>query len=151
MAGLRGIPVPEEATAAWHRMCDDLTERDMAPEMDADPALASCIRRKRPDGWAVHWGRRRVRILEFTRCNDYRSDWREETEAYKTARYQPLRDRMLAALPNGCSVEIINFTLGIRGSAGVCRDAVDGGTDGTRGPGDESAAPHDRPGYTMPD
>ena len=116
VAGLRGIPVPEEATAAWHRMCDDLTERDMAPEMDADPALASCIRRKRPDGWAVHWGRRRVRILEFTRCNDYRSDWREETEAYKTARYQPLRDRMLAALPNGWSVEIINFTLGIRGS-----------------------------------
>jgi hypothetical protein len=116
VAGLRGIPVPEEATAAWHRMCDDLTERDMAPEMDADPALASCIRRKRPDGWAVHWGRRSVRILEFTRCNDYRSDWREETEAYKTARYQPLRDRMLAALPNGWSVEIINFTLGIRGS-----------------------------------
>jgi hypothetical protein len=79
----------------------------MAPEMDADPALASCIRRKRPDGWAVHWGRRRVRILEF------RPYWREETEAYKTARYQPLRDRMLASLPNGWSVEIINFILGI--------------------------------------
>jgi hypothetical protein len=99
-------------------MCDDLTDRDMAPEMDADPAaaLASCIRRKRPDGWAVHWGQRRVRILEFTRCNDYRPDWREETEAYKTGLYQPLRDRMLAALPNGWSVDIINFTLGIRGS-----------------------------------
>jgi hypothetical protein len=67
--GLRGIPVPEDATADWHRMCDELTDRDMAPEMDADPALASCIRRtrKRPDGWAVYWGRRRVRILEFTR------------------------------------------------------------------------------------
>jgi hypothetical protein len=31
-------------------------------------------------------------------------------------RYQPLCDRMLAALPNGWSVEIINFTLGTRGS-----------------------------------
>ncbi len=100
----------------WHRMCDELTDRDMAPEMDEDPALASCIRRKtrkQQDGWAVHWGRRRVWILEFTRCNDYRPDWREETEAYKTAQYQPLCDRMLATLPNGWSVEIINFTLGI--------------------------------------
>ncbi len=100
VACLRCIPVPEEATEAWHRMCNDLTDRDMAPEMDADPALASCILRKRPDGWAVHWGRRRVWILEFTRCNDYRSDWSEQTEAYKTALYQPLRDRMLAALLN---------------------------------------------------
>jgi hypothetical protein len=54
----------------------------------------------------------------------------------KTALYQPLRDRTLAAPPNGWSVEIINVTLLIRGS--FARDAVDGGTDGTRGPGDES-------------
>jgi hypothetical protein len=47
---------------------------------------------------------------------DYHPDWREETEVYKTARCQPLRERMLAALPNGWSVEIVNFTLGIRGS-----------------------------------
>jgi cobalamin biosynthesis protein CbiG len=46
----------------------------------------------------------------------HRPDWREETEAYETARYQPLRDRMLAVLPKGWSVEIVNFTLGIRGS-----------------------------------
>ena len=57
-----------------------------------------------------------IRVLEFTRCNDYRPAWREETEEYKTGRYQALRDRMLAALPRGWSVEIINFTLGIRGS-----------------------------------
>jgi hypothetical protein len=67
----------------------------------ADLALGSCIRMNRPDGWALHWGLRRVRILDFTRCSDYRPDWREETEAYKTVRYQPLRDRMLAALPSG--------------------------------------------------
>ena len=64
----------------------------------------------------MHWGRRLIQILEFTRlgCNDYpgRSDWRETTEEYKTDRYQPLRDKMAGALP----VEIVNFTLGIRGS-----------------------------------
>ena len=64
----------------------------------------------------MHWGWRMGWILEFTRCNDYRPDWREVTEEYKTARYQPLRDRMLAALPRGWSVDIVNFTLGIRGS-----------------------------------
>jgi hypothetical protein len=101
VAGLRGVPVPQDATVDWHRMCNELTVRDMAPEMDADPAFASCIRRKQADEWAV----------EFTRCNDYRPDWREETEAYKTAWYQPLRDRMLPGLPSGWSVEIINFTL----------------------------------------
>jgi hypothetical protein len=97
---------------------DELTDRDsdMAPEMDTDPVLDSCILRKRPDGWAVHWGRCRDRILEFTQCNYYRPDWRKETEAYKTARYQPLRDRMLAALPSRWSVEIVNFTLGVWGS-----------------------------------
>ncbi len=36
VAGLRGIPVPEEATADWHRMCDELTDRDMVPAMDRD-------------------------------------------------------------------------------------------------------------------
>jgi hypothetical protein len=116
VSGLRGIPVPEDAMTDWHRMCDELTDHDIAPETDTDPALDSGIRRKRPDGWALHWGRRTIRVLEFTRCNDYRPAWREETEEYKTGRYQPLRDRMLAALPRGWSVEIINFTIGIRGS-----------------------------------
>jgi hypothetical protein len=37
-------------------------------------------------------------------------------ESYKTSRYQPLRDRMTEMLPRGWSVEIVNFTLGIRGS-----------------------------------
>jgi hypothetical protein len=31
VAGQRGIPVPEEATADWHSVCDELTDRDMAP------------------------------------------------------------------------------------------------------------------------
>ncbi len=32
VAGLRGIPVPEDETADWYRVCDELTDRDMAPE-----------------------------------------------------------------------------------------------------------------------
>ncbi len=82
----------------------------------AELSLASDIRRKRSDGWAVHWNRRMIRILEFTRCNDSLPDWRETTEKYKTWRYQPLRDRMTELIPPGWSVEVVNFTVGIRGS-----------------------------------
>ena len=132
VSGLRGIPVPEDATADWHRMCDELTDRDIAPETDADPALDSGIRRKRPDGWALHWGRRMIRLLEFTRCNDYRPAWRRKPRGSSpcTVRSSGFgRPRtaagpcilaagstMRATLPRGWSVEIINFTLGIRGS-----------------------------------
>ena len=90
LAGLQGLPVPAAAIADWSRMCDEITDSDLPVETatDAERALASGIRRKRPDGWAVHWGRRRVRVLEFTRANDYRPDWHETTEDYKTERYQ---------------------------------------------------------------
>jgi hypothetical protein len=100
----------------WYRMFDYLTDGDLMTDTAAELSLASGIRRKRPDGWAVHWNRRMIRILEFTRCNDSRPDWRETTEQYKTGRYQPLRDRMTELLPPGWSVEIVNFTVGIRGS-----------------------------------
>jgi hypothetical protein len=116
LAGLQGLPVPATAIAEWSRMCDEITDSDLETATDAERALASGIRRKRPDGWAVHWGRRRVRVLEFTRANDYRPDWHETTEDYKTERYRPLRDKMAAGLPPSWSVETVCFTLGIRGS-----------------------------------
>jgi hypothetical protein len=124
--GLMGLPVPEAAMAAWYRMCDELTDGDLETEMEAERELASGIRRKRPDGWAVHWGRRMIRIMEFTWCNDYRSDWQETTETYKTARHQGLRDEIKAAIPPECkwSVEIVCFTLGIRGSYAESRWAA---------------------------
>ncbi len=106
VAGLQGIPVPQVAMGDWHRMCDELVEQDLMTDTAADLPLASGIRRKRPDGWA---GRRMLRILEFTRCNDYRQDWRETTERYKTRRYQPLRDKMAELLPRGWSVEVVKL------------------------------------------
>jgi hypothetical protein len=57
----------------------------------------------------VHLGRHMIRIMEFTRCDDYRTDWRETTETYKTAWYQGLRDKIKAALPPEWSVEIVCF------------------------------------------
>ena len=97
-------------------MCDGITDSDLETATDAERALASGIRRKRPDGWAVHWGRRRVRVREFTCVYDYRPDWHETTGDYKTERYRPLRDNMAAGLTPAWSVETVCFTLGFLGS-----------------------------------
>ncbi len=53
------------------------------------------IQRKRPDAWAVHWGKRRLFILEFTRPNDKDALALQDTDSLKTARYIPLRDRLV--------------------------------------------------------
>ena len=79
------------------------------------PSHATESTGKRPDAWAVHWGRRVVFILEFTRPNDGADDWQTRTDAYKEERYRPLRDKLAALLP-GWKVETIAFSLGIRGS-----------------------------------
>ena len=46
----------------------------------------------------------RIMILEYTRCNDYRLDWRKTAAYYKSERYRPLRDKMADSLPHGWTV-----------------------------------------------
>ena len=112
--GLRGIPIPADSIDVWQRMCDELVEDDLVLP-DAEVSLTSGIRRKRPDAWAVHWSRRVLYILEFTRPKDWAGDWQTRTDVYKTERYTPLRNRIAMLLPRW-KVEILTFSLGIRGS-----------------------------------
>ncbi len=100
----------------WYHMCDELTDGDLETATEADRALASSIRRKRPDRWAIHWGRRKVQILEFTRFNDNQLDWRETTEEYKSKRYRLVRDKIAASLPHRWTVETVYLTIGFHGS-----------------------------------
>ena len=67
---------------------------------------------KRP----IHWGRQTVLILEFTRGYDWRAGWHQDIERVKTERYTPLRDKLSHCLGQGWTVEIVAFTLGVRGS-----------------------------------
>jgi hypothetical protein len=53
--------------------------------------------------------------LEFTRPNDRCALSLQDTDAYKTAKYTPLRNRLAGFLP-GWEVAILTFTIGIRGS-----------------------------------
>ena len=102
-------------------MCNlnELREEDLVLP-GADVTFTSGIRRKRPDAWAVHWGRRALYILEFTGPNDWAGDWQTRTDAYKTELYTPLRDRIAtlqaSSLLPRWKVEIVAFSLGIRGS-----------------------------------
>ena len=50
----------------WARMCDALMDCDLETAAEVELALASGIRRKRPDGWAVHLGLLKLLILDFT-------------------------------------------------------------------------------------
>ncbi len=64
-------------------------------DMDTD----AMTQRKRPDAWAVHWGKRRLFILEFTRPFYRDALALQDTDSLKTARYIPLRDRLVMLLP----------------------------------------------------
>jgi len=114
VAGLQGLPQPEELIPEWQRAWDELTDLKLGGEgedMDTD----ATTRRKRPDAWAVHWGMRRLFILEFTRPNDRDALALQDTDSLKTARYIPLRDRLVTLLP-AWEVGIQTYTMGIRGS-----------------------------------
>ena len=116
VSGLLGLAQPEEHIDVWQRAWDEITDLDLEGGEDSELAVAEAeFKRKRPDAWAVNWDKRCVFILEFTRPNDRCADSLTSTDAQKTARYTPLRDR-LARLLQGWEVEIQTYTMGIRGS-----------------------------------
>jgi hypothetical protein len=54
---------------AWQRAWDEVTDLHLeGEEVQADADMAT--QRKRPDAWAVKWGKRRLPTLEFTRPKD---------------------------------------------------------------------------------
>jgi hypothetical protein len=112
--GLLGLPQPEDGMSEWQRAWDEMEDMHLEGEGEAVDADAA-FRRKRPDAWAVSWDKRYLLILEFTRPNDRCALSLQDTDAYKTAKYTPLRNRLAGFLP-GWEVAILTFTIGIRGS-----------------------------------
>ena len=112
---LLGMEAPLDCRDEWQRAMDDLSDLDLDGP-DGDPALGAGLLRKRPDGFAINWGRKTVLVLEFTRAFDSRADWHTIVDQHKTGRYTPLRNKLLGCLGLGWSVEIVPFSLGIRGS-----------------------------------
>ena len=111
---LQGVEAPLDCRDEWHRALDELMDSDLAgPDSEVE---AADLLGKRPDGVAFHWGRKTVLILEFTRGYDWRAGWHQDIERVKTERYTPLRDKLSHCLGQGWTVEIVAFTLGVRGS-----------------------------------
>ncbi len=114
VAGLQGLPQPEELIPEWQRAWDELTDLTLDGE-EEDMDTDTMIQRKRPNAWVVHWGKRCLFILEFTRPNDRDIFALQDTDSLKTARYTPPRDRLVMLLP-AWEVGIQTYTMGIRGS-----------------------------------
>jgi hypothetical protein len=97
VAGLQGLPQPEEQIDAWQRAWDEVDDLHLeGEEVQADADMAA--QRKWPDAWAVSWEKWRLLILEFGELSLH------ETDLYKTARYKSLRDLLARLLP-GWEVE----------------------------------------------
>ena len=69
----------------------------------------------RPNGMAIGKKNRTLLMLEFTRGSDYDDDFVARIESAKTARYARSLDVMRRLLP-GWQVEVVCFTVGVRGS-----------------------------------
>ena len=63
--------------------------------MDTD----AMTQRKLPDDWDVHLGKLRLFILEFTMPKERDALALQDTDSLKTARYIPLRNRLVMLLP----------------------------------------------------
>jgi ribonuclease HI len=114
VAGLQGLPQTEARLDEWQRAWDEVADAHLEGEEELNDTDRA-IQRKRPDAWAVNWDKRRLLILEFTRPNDRCEQSLHDTDALKTARYTPLRDRLERLLP-AWEVDIQTYTVGIRGS-----------------------------------
>jgi hypothetical protein len=114
VAGLQGLPQTEARLDEWQRAWDEVADAHLEGEEELNDTDRA-IQRKRPDAWAVNWDKRHLLILEFTRPNDRCEQSLHDTDALKTARYTPLRDRLERLLP-AWEVDIQTYTVGIRGS-----------------------------------
>jgi hypothetical protein len=96
---------------------DCLIDDDLEVEAEVrDPPQSGTLMRKRPDAVAIHWGQATAYILEFTRPSDSRIDWHTTNDLHKRERYTPLMTKMRTHLTQEWTVEILCFTLGVRGS-----------------------------------
>jgi hypothetical protein len=94
---------------------------DIPAANDSDPPERSqtdnsALRRKRPDGIAIHWGKRKFYLLEYTRCFDSKPNALADCDTRKVIRYSQLVCKMLEILPQGWTGETLAFSIGIRGS-----------------------------------
>jgi len=111
---LCGLASPPDCHNDWQRAVDELRDSDL--DFGEDQAETAGLLRKRPDGFAFNWGSKTVLILEFTRAYDWRVTWHTDMDQLKRTRYTALQNKLSACLGKSWKVEVVPFTMGVRGS-----------------------------------
>ena len=135
ISNLWSLKPPEGVRNEWMRFLDELdegvqmadtggdeddrnggTEESLAErDLDSDNNDARPFHRQRPDAISVHWRKKALFLLEFTRPYDGREDFYITTDDHKVSKYRGLRDEIRRNLP-GWEVDVLPFTMGTRGS-----------------------------------
>jgi hypothetical protein len=114
-AGLCEEDFPEEERlGGWSREEEHVTSAPRR-EQEAERTTQQ-LRRQRPDGLAINWQKRKLYLLEYTRCFDSRPDALEKNDSRKSDRYSSLLRKILECLGNGWTGDTLPFTMGVRGS-----------------------------------
>ena len=77
------------------------------------------LERKRPDGIAINWKKKKLCFLEYTRCFDSSSTCLIVSDKYKVSKYTPVINYLISQLGHGWTGSIMSFSIGIRGSIDV--------------------------------
>ena len=98
------------------RQCQCLT--DILQHLNREITLLErdTLNRKRPDGLAINWQKRKFYILEYTRVFDSDQMALTRADIQKTEKYTPLLTDLRRKLGGRWSGTILTFTIGIRGS-----------------------------------
>ena len=99
---------------------DELEYNETALEDLRRSSIPLCsLERKRPDGIAINWKRKKICFLEYTRCFDSSPTSLSVSDKYKVSKYTPVVDYLIRQLGHGWTGSIMPFSIGIQGSIDV--------------------------------
>ena len=110
----------DDPTELLDMLEDELEHNKTAREDLRRSSIPLCsLERKRPDGIAINWKKKKLCFLEYTRCFDSSPTSLIASDKYKVSKYTPVVDSLIRELGSGWTGSIMSFSIGIRGSIDV--------------------------------
>jgi hypothetical protein len=110
----------DDPTELLDMLEDELEHNKTAREYLRSSSIPLCsLERKRPDGIAINWKKKKLCFLEYTRCFDSSPTSLIASDKYKVSKYTPVVDSLTRELGSGWTGSIMSFSIGIRGSIDV--------------------------------
>ena len=96
---------------------DELEHNKTAREDLRRNSIPLCsLERKRPDGIAINWKKKKLCFLEYTRCFDSSPTSLSVSDKYKVNKYTSVVNSLIRQLGHGWTGSVMPFSIGIRGS-----------------------------------